>query len=100
MPYAFDPELAPYVELLPTREAGDIDATRAFVEEITRDSLSRADVSGLRIEDRVLPGTTGAPDVRVRIFAPESVSRPCGGVLYIHGGGFTVGSIDMEQAQA
>jgi acetyl esterase/lipase len=100
MAYAFDPELAPYVELLPTREAGDIEATRAFVAEITRASLARADVSGLRIEDRVVPGTAGAPDVCVRIFLPESANRPCGGVLYIHGGGFTVGSIDMEQAQA
>jgi acetyl esterase len=100
MPYAFDPELAPYVESLPTRESGDIDATRAFVAEITRASLIRADVTGLRIEDHVVPGQSGAPDVRVRIYAPVAASGPMGGVLYIHGGGFTVGSIDMEHAQA
>src|SRR5882672_9026817 len=100
MPYAFDPELAPYVELLPTRETGDIEATRAFVADITKASLARADVTGLRIEDRAVPGAVGAPDVCVRIYAPETGSGPCGGVLYIHGGGFTVGSIDMEQAQA
>ena len=100
MPYEFDPELAPFVELLPTREVGDIDATRAFVAEITQASLARADVTGLRVEDRVLPGPPGAPDVCVRIFAPATGGGPGGGVLYIHGGGFTVGSIDMEQAQA
>jgi acetyl esterase len=100
MPYAFDPELAPFVELLPTRESTDIEATRAFVAEITQASLANADVRGLRIEDRAVPGRRGASDVAVRVFTPESASPPLGGVLYIHGGGFTVGSVDMEHAQA
>jgi acetyl esterase len=100
MPYAYDPELLPFVDLLPTRPAGDIAASRAFVHEIVAASLARADVRGLRVDDRRVPGPSGAPDVGVRVYAPDSPTAPTGGVLYVHGGGFTVGSIDMEHAQA
>ena len=100
MAYAFDPELQPFVDLIPAPEVGDVEASRTFVEQIVRASLDSADVSGLRIEDRMVPGPVQAPEVRVRVYAPCAASAPTGGVVYIHGGGFAVGSVDMEHAEA
>jgi acetyl esterase len=100
MPYAYDPELQPFVDALPPRAAGDVAASRALVDLIVQASLANADVRGLRIEDRTVPGPANAPDVGVRVYAPDVATAPTGGVVYLHGGGFTVGSIDMEHAQA
>ncbi len=57
------------------------------------------DVSDLDIDDRSIPGPGGVPDVTVRVYAPKQ--RPTAivpAVLYIHGGGFYVGSIGTEHA--
>jgi len=91
VPYAIDPELVPFLATLPVVGPRDVEASRAFVDEIVKASLALADVTGLRVEDRM------AGDVPVRVYAPESPASD-GAVLYIHGGGFTVGSIDMEHA--
>jgi acetyl esterase/lipase len=96
VPYDFDPELAPFVAALPVREPGDVAASRAFVDEITQTFLASADTTGLRVEDRVVPGDVPVP---VRVYTPESPASDAA-VLYIHGGGFTVGTIDMEHMQA
>jgi acetyl esterase/lipase len=58
------------------------------------------ETDGVSIEDRHIPGPTGAPDVAIRIYAPAERSAPVPGLLDIHGGGFVVGSIEMEQAVA
>ena len=49
---------------------------------------------GVETADRAVPGDTG--DIPVRVYRPTSdgaVSRPL--VLYIHGGGFVFGNLDM-----
>jgi acetyl esterase/lipase len=49
-------------------------------------------------EDRAVPGSDGAPDVRVRIYqAAKRTSSPAPAFLWIHGGGFFLGrSVDNE----
>ncbi len=44
------------------------------------------------VSDKMIPGPSGAPDIRVRIYEPggEEKNRP--GILYIHGGGYIVGT--------
>jgi acetyl esterase/lipase len=55
------------------------------------------DVSTLDVTDRQIPGPEGAPDVTVRVYVPhERAASPTPAILYIHGGGFFVGSIDTE----
>ena len=44
----------------------------------------------VRIEDRTVPGT---PDVAIRIYRPHDVADPLPTLLWIHGGGWVIGSI-------
>jgi len=99
--HAFDPELAPFVELIPKGDFADVDASRAFLTTIIAPLNERVDTSGVTVEDRAIPGPPGAPDVPVRVYAPDAAGaerRPA--LLDIHGGGFCSGSIEMEHAVA
>src|SRR6187401_1917833 len=98
MPYAFDPELLPLVEMLPQSDFSDIETSRANTEALLAPLNAKVDTAGVVIEDREIPGPEGAPNVLVRIYAPEG-DAPAGGrpaMLDIHGGGFCSGSISME----
>jgi len=63
--------------------------------------LPQPDVSSLDIDDREVPGPEGDPPVTVRVYVPhERAATPTPAILYIHGGGFFVGSIDTEHGGA
>ena len=47
------------------------------------------------IRDEFIPGPEGAPDIRVRIYTAGVQKRDCPGVLYIHGGGYILGTPEM-----
>lgn len=98
MPYSFDPELAPFVELLPMTSLDDLDTVRGQLLDLVRPLNEQADTSGLTITDHQVPGPDGAPDVLVRVYAPAGDAprhgRPA--LLDIHGGGFVLGSIEMD----
>jgi acetyl esterase/lipase len=103
--YAYDPELAPFVELLPSStldSADDLAAARASILTLVAPFNEGVDVTGIDIADHYVAGPAGAPDVLVRVYAPggdvPSALRPA--LLDIHGGGFVVGSIEMEHASA
>ncbi len=50
---------------------------------------------GVLAETKVIPGALGNPDIRVRVFKlKNSGTKPLPGMLYIHGGGFSIGSPD------
>lgn len=50
---------------------------------------------GMIAETKVIPGVNGKPDIRVRVFRlVESGTKPLPGMLYLHGGGFSIGSPD------
>ena len=63
---------------------------------------ANVETSGLTITDHEVPGPTGAPPVRLRVYTPATAPSPTGrpALLDIHGGGFVVGSIEMEHAFA
>jgi len=103
MTYAFDPELAPFVELLPTGLLDDLDAARAGLLEMVGPLNAQVDLTGISVTDHEVAGPAGAPDVLVRVYAPEGSPaddelRPA--LLDIHGGGFVLGSIEMEHGFA
>jgi len=98
MPYAFDPELAPLVDLLPAASLDDLAGARAMIRDLLAPLNAQVDATGVTVNDYWVPGPAGAPDVLVRVYAPEG-EVPAGGrpaLLSIHGGGFVVGSIEME----
>jgi acetyl esterase len=51
MPYAFDPEIAAVVPLVPDIEGTDPAASRAFLSELIA-QLPAPDTTGVRYEDR------------------------------------------------
>lgn len=92
----YDPELAPIIPLLPQLGMEDVAKARAGLEEILG-SMARAEApDDVTWDDRAIPGPTGAPDVTVRVYRPKKDGTGRPGVLYIHGGGFCVGSIESE----
>lgn len=52
----------------------------------------------VKSEDRHIPGPQGAPDVLVRIYAPTSRQEALPAILWIHGGSFTLGRHDQDEA--
>jgi acetyl esterase/lipase len=99
--YAFDPELAEMaaaVALSPP--STDPVAARERTAEMLAAMGVDLDVSDLDIADRAVPGPPGDPDVTVRVYSPKSRAAVVPAILYIHGGGFVVGSIETEHAGA
>jgi len=96
MTYAYDPEIASFLEILPPLTIDDPVAARAGFEEMAAQLNADLDESGLQIENRHIPGGAGAPSIPVRVYTPDSLQGTTAGLLYIHGGGFVVGSLDSE----
>jgi acetyl esterase/lipase len=94
--YAFDPELAAAVAMLPTLDVSDIPAARATMKEL-RAGLPEPDETGISVTDVTVPGPAGAPDVTLRIYRPDEVAGPIG-IYDVHGGGFILGDIDASHA--
>lgn len=97
MSYRFDPELAPAVPFLPRLDFADVALARATITALSA-QMPAPDASALRIEDRTIEGPDGP--VPVRIYRPRAQQGAVPGLLYIHGGGFVVGSIETEHGNA
>ena len=98
--YPIDPELQPWVAMLPDIDLADIVASRAQSDELIRHLPPVQVPDGIGIREVSVPGRDGAPDVRARVYAPtEPSDSPRPGYVQIHGGGFVLGDLDMfEQA--
>lgn len=94
--YAFDPEIAPIVPLLPDLPGNDPSSIRAALSDMVA-QFPPPDTAGLQIEDRQIPGRDGDPAVPIRIYRPERRSAPAA-VYHVHGGGFIAGDLDTEHA--
>ncbi len=98
-----DPELTAMVDLLPQMDLADPPAARrAFEEMIGSITFDIPGIETLAVEDRMVPGRDGDPDVSVRVYRPASASAAnrVPGILMIHGGGFVIGSVAAEHAGA
>lgn len=105
MGYAYDPELAPFVELLPTSDLRDVAAARQLTDALVAPVNEGVDTTGVEVVHHEVPGptgATGAPAVPVVLNRPEGEPPPEGrpALLDLHGGGFVVGSPAMELAFA
>jgi acetyl esterase len=102
-----DPELAAVIDRLPHIDLVDpVAARRAFEEILVALTVDIPGLETLDIEDRLVPGWEGDPDVPVRVYRPVGATAaaaarvPVPGVLMIHGGGFVIGSVESEHAGA
>ena len=77
----------------------DIVARRATVDQMLAMLPAPAN-PGVTMEDRMVPGPEGAPEVRVRVYRPDGATGPLPGVYYIHGGGMVLGTVEGEEGSA
>lgn len=75
----------------PTMDAGTPEAARRL-GSIDVFNIERIELP--RVEDFSVSGPAGAPPVRVRFYRPPGDRRPLPALVYCHGGGFVIGSLD------
>ena len=88
-----DPELQPFLSLFPKAELDDPVAARRRLAELSA-AVPAPDTAGLRISDRLVPGS---PDIPVRVYQP---AEPIGAALWLRGGGFVRGDLAPEHPWA
>src|SRR5262245_1142688 len=93
MTFAIDPELAPWLDMVPAVAFADeatLLAARATVEQLRRsphESESRIEICRTTV-----PGATGVP---VRVHRPAGHTGTMPGLLYLHGGGFVMSDLEL-----
>ena len=102
MKHEFDSELAEWATTLPVSDLADVDAARTIMASLVAGLARPVDVSTLTVDDRTTTATAENPAVPVRVYRPTADPPPAGfaALLYIHGGGFVMGSVDTEHAGA
>ncbi len=95
-----DPELRAVLEKLPTDrplDLGQIPAARVKMKKMVTAMLGNLPpVEGVTNQDRFVPGASGDPAVRVRVYQPNDRPSRLPALLWIHGGGYVMGDIDMD----
>ena len=97
MTYAFDPELAATIAMLPGSDLRDIPAARAQMAQMQA-MQPEPDGSGVQVREEFAPGADGGPGVRLRVYTPDRPAAPAA-VYDVHGGGFMVGNLAMVHPQ-
>lgn len=75
----------------------DIPGVRATFDqlnEMTKPTLP--EIPEVTSADHMVPGPDGAPEVMVRIYRPVDTSGPLPALLWIHGGGYVIGSVEGD----
>jgi acetyl esterase/lipase len=106
MRHRLDPELtAPLDAWLNATKGGinlhDIPTTRKMMDELAAAQMAKAPpIEGVSIEDRYAPGPAGAPEVFIRIYQPTDRPAALPALLWIHGGGYVLGSVERDDLLA
>lgn len=85
------PDLQSSWDSLEIMDFGDLPGVRQKAREAW--PIASTD-SAVDWEDRDIPGLAGEPKVRIRQYRPKPMAGPLPGVLWIHGGGYEVGSLE------
>lgn len=101
-----DPQLAEALSIFEQALPGglnldDIPAMRATLDGLSAAMAAQApDIPGIVTSDHHAPGLDGAPDVFVRLYQPADRPDTLPALLWIHGGGFVLGSVQNDDLQA
>lgn len=95
-----DPEIAEFLAIMKARWAGhppfdtlDFPGQRAVSEAVRAHWTTGGPAMAESFERRF---DAGAGELRIRVYRPEGVAVPAPALVYLHGGGFTLFSIDTH----
>ena len=106
MRHRLDPELIAPLDAWQTATKGginlhDIPATRRMMDELAAAQMAKAaPIEGVTSVDKKVPGPKGDPDVFVRIYQPADRPATLPALLWIHGGGYVLGSVERDDLLA
>ena len=98
-----DPELTPVLDQFPSLHftPETLPQVRAMLaEQFAQMRALLPAYPDIEVSERRIPGPAGAPDVRVMVYRPKEAPRPLPALLWVHGGGYVLGSADQDDAQA
>ncbi|MFE3827517.1 alpha/beta hydrolase [Streptomyces sp. NPDC059092] len=98
MTYRIDPELSPGVVQLSQFRFADYATLRAMEGGTPAQAPKYEPEVPVTVRDVLVPGLRNTPDVRVRVYTPAEQQGERPGLLYIHGGGFVLGSVALSDA--
>jgi acetyl esterase/lipase len=97
--HLIDPELVSLLDTLPAVQLTNesVVQIRAMMEEMRSQMAENLPAfPDISVSERFVPGPQGAPDVPVLVYQPTSVAAPLPALLWIHGGGYVIGSADQD----
>jgi acetyl esterase/lipase len=95
---AFHPELRRVARLIPRFSFTPRLARLAKAIQRWRGVPKPPAVEGVAIRDILVPGPEGGGPVRVRLYTPQNVVGAVPVLVWIHGGGFIIGSPEQDEA--
>lgn len=95
MKYAIDPEILPWLSMIPTHDPTDLIGLRELQQKLgTRSTYTPP----MPVETRniLVPSLSDSePEIPVRVYTPQGGQGLLPGLVYFHGGGFIMGNVDM-----
>jgi acetyl esterase/lipase len=95
-----DPELVAMLDVFPALSLSTeaLPQMRTMLKEtMAQMKAAQPEFPDIAVSERRIPGPPGAPDVRVLVYLPKNVATPTPALLWIHGGGYVLGSADEEE---
>ena len=98
-----DPELIPLLDQFPTLSLTNetLAPTRTALNDMmTQMAAMVPEFPDVEMGERQVPGPKDAPEVRVLVYRPKNTTGLIPAILWIHGGGYVLGSADQADATA
>jgi acetyl esterase/lipase len=98
-----DPELIPMLDQFPPLQfTPDIlPQMRAMAaEQLAQMRPLMPEFPAIAVNEQYVPGTANAPEVRVLVYRPQGVQQQLPALLWIHGGGYVLGSAAQDDLRA
>jgi len=97
-----DPELLQLLDEVPTLQLSReplvaLRAARAAL--LAQQLLLEPAFPDIEVSEQSIPGPAGAPPIRVLVYIPQQAPRPLPALVWIHGGGYVLGSPDADGLQ-
>ena len=98
MNFAIDPELVPWLDMLPSlkfSDYGSLLVARTTVGQLSQFRSAYEPAQPVEVRCITVPGSAGAPTVSLRVYLPAERDGTVPGLLYIHGGGFVMSDLEL-----